>query len=406
MTTATITHSSARTRANPGGLKKRRGREKRRGPARSGAGATSPAFVALGIVLAALISFGLVMVLSASSVAGLRDAGDPWILFKKQLVGVFLGSIALVVCARIDYRKWRHAAGPALLISLALLTIVLVPGIGIKVSGSTRWLGFGPVRLQPSEFAKLALLVSLADLFTRRKDEMANSSRTLYPALISVGALIGLVALEPDMGTMLILAIITFAMLFAAGTPLLPIAKLSGYSLAGAVVFTLFEPYRRDRVLSFLHPFKDSGNTGYQVVQSLLGLGTGGIDGIGLGASRAKWGFLPNAHTDFIFAVIGEELGLIGAVGVLGLLAAFCILGARIALRAPDRFGMLLAIGITAWIAAQAIINIGAVVGMLPVTGVPLPFVSFGGSALVVLMSAAGVLLNVARNERASARRS
>jgi cell division protein FtsW len=206
--------------------------------------------------------------------------------------------------------------------------------------------------------------------------------------------------LQPDMGTMLVVMAIVASLLFVGGTPLRQLSALLVTAVFGAVVLGLVAPYRRARLLSFMHPFKDASNTGYQVVQGLVGMGSGGLWGIGIGASRAKWGFLPNAHTDFIFAIIGDEVGLAGTVGVVALFVAFAVFGVRAALRAPDRFGALLAAGITTWVTVQAFINIGAVIGILPITGVPLPFVSFGGSSLVLLMGVVGILLNIARQER------
>jgi cell division protein FtsW len=209
-----------------------------------------------------------------------------------------------------------------------------------------------------------------------------------------------LVMRQPDMGTTLVIASIVVSTLFVAGTPLPAIAGTVALGAASAFALGMSASYRRARLLSFLHPWSDRSNTGYQLVQSIVGLASGGIAGVGLGASRAKWGFLPNAHTDFIFAIVGEELGLLGALLVVSLFVALAVLGVRPAARAPDRFGVLFGTGITVWIVGQATINIGTVVGMLPVTGVPLPFVSFGGSSLVIAMGAMGILLNIARNER------
>jgi cell division protein FtsW len=227
---------------------------------------------------------------------------------------------------------------------------------------------------------------------------MHDSRLTLRPVVVVAGALGGLVLLQPDMGTAMVLVLIVLVELFVAGLPLIRMAAVFVTSSAGAVVLAMGAGYRRGRVSGFLNPWADVSNTGYQVAQSLVALGTGHVGGVGLGASRAKWGFLPNAHTDFIFAIVGEELGLVGTLLVLGLFAAFAVLGVRVALRAPDRFGMLMATGITAWVVGQALVNMGAVTGMLPVTGVPLPFLSFGGTSLVVSMASVGILLNVARH--------
>ena len=236
-----------------------------------------------------------------------------------------------------------------------------------------------------------------ADVLCRRVNRMNDGLYAMGPVLAAFGACAVLVMAQPDMGTTLVMATIVLGGLYVGGAPLLSMAGILGTGFAGGFLLGVAEPYRRARMLSFLHPLADKSNAGYQSVQGLVALGSGGLTGVGLGASRAKWGFLPNAHTDFIFAIIGDELGLLGSLLVVGLFAAFAVLGIRAAVRAPDRFGALVAAGITAWIVGQAVINIGAVIGLLPVTGVPLPFVSYGGSSLVIAMGAVGVLLNVAR---------
>jgi cell division protein FtsW len=351
------------------------------------------------MVVSALVVMGLVMVLSASSVQALRDFGSSWIVFQRQAMWVFIGSVALVLTLRVDYRFWRKPAVPFVLLALALLVVVLVPGLGVSVRGSSRWLGTGQFRVQPSEMAKLAILLFVADLLARRGSK-GDVRAAVKPVIVVFGAAAVLVMAQPDMGTTLVLGCIVVSLLFVGGIELRTLGGLMGLAAAGALLLGLVETYRRARLFSFLNPWKDAGNTGYQIVQSLVGLGSGGLTGLGLGASRAKWGFLPNAYTDFIFAIIGEELGLMGTLVVIALFAGFAVLGVRVALKAPDRFGSLLAAGITAWVVGQALINIGAVIGVLPVTGVPLPFISFGGSSLVITMAAAGMLLNVARQTR------
>ena len=214
------------------------------------------------------------------------------------------------------------------------------------------------------------------------------------------GAATGLILLQPDMGTAAVVACIALTLLFASGVPMRPIAKLLGAVAVVALVAGLIDPYRRERLMSFLNPGAHSAGSGYQVVQSLIGLGSGGVLGVGYGNGHEKWGYLPNAHTDFIFSVIGEELGLVGALCALGLLAAVVWFGLRVAARAPDRFGGLLAVALVAWLATETVVNVGAVLGLLPVTGIPLPFISFGGSSLVITMLAAGILVNIARQER------
>ena len=363
-------------------------------------GVRSNGFVLLLSLTLALDLIGLVMVLSASSVEALARYGSSWVFFEKQLLWVVLGAVAMVLTMRVDYRRWRRWSLPLVGVSLALLFAVLVPHVGVSVSGSSRWLGFGSFRVQPSELVKLALIIYLADVLSRRVEKGGGVREVLRGVMVVYLLAAALIFKQPDMGTALVVSAIVFGLLFAAGLPRWTMAKLMGGAVVAAFVLGMAEPYRKARLLSFLHPWADRSSTGYQVVQSLVGLGSGGVAGVGLGASRAKWGFLPNAHTDFIFSIVGEELGLIGAVLVVGLFAAFALVGLRAAKKAPDPFGALLAVGISVWITAQAVLNIGAVIGILPVTGVPLPLVSFGGSSLTIVMGAIGILLNIARQER------
>jgi cell division protein FtsW len=356
--------------------------------------------ILLVATVAVLNVVGVVMVLSASSVASLTDYGSPWYFFFRQLIWTVLGLVAFVFAIRFDYRKWRRLVQPLLIVSTVLLVAVLVPGVGTYVSGSRRWLGVGMVRFQPSEIAKLALLLYAADLVSRRARELDDWRRVVRPVAVVLGGFGFLVMREPDLGSALVLALVVIAVLVAGGVRARHLAFVGGVGVSAVLLLAITEPYRRARMLTFLHPFADSTNSGYQISQSLIALGSGGLTGVGLGAGRAKWNFLPNAHTDFIFAIIGEELGLIGCFLVIGLFIAFGVLGTRAALRAPDRFGALVAAGITTWVVGQGVINIGAVVGLLPVTGIPLPFVSFGGSALIATMLASGILVNVARQGR------
>jgi cell division protein FtsW len=357
----------------------------------------SRTFVGLLGVLVALNLLGLVMVLSASSVSALDEYGSSWYIAMRQAGWLLAGTGVCVFAMRVDYHRWRRWSLPGLAISGTLLALVLVPGVGVSANGASRWLGYGSFSLQPSEVAKVTVLVFVADLLARRAAWMADVRLTLLPVGVVFGTVALLLMLQPNLGTTLVLGAMVLALLFVAGTPLVP---LLGVGATGAVVATglaLTASYRRARVLAFLDPWADPLNTGYQNIQSLVGIASGGFTGVGLGESRAKWGFLPYAHTDFIFAIIGEELGLLGALVVVALFVALCVLGARAAQLAPDRFGMLLAAGITAWFGVQAFVNVGAVIGILPITGVPLPFVSYGGSSLVFSMLGAGLLLNVAR---------
>jgi cell division protein FtsW len=355
-------------------------------------------------LIAVLVVIGLVMVLSASSVQSEREFGSTWSYFLRQSIWAAIGLVALTVAARIDYRRWRPLIPLMLFGSLGLLLLVLVPGFGTRVNGAQSWLVFGPVRIQPSELVKLALLLFCADLLAKRASLLDNAAMTLGPVIIVVGFTGVLMMAQPDLGSTMVMATIVMSVLFVAGVPLANLFAVFSVGAAASLMLALSETYRRNRLLAFLHPSSDPSNTGYQINQSLMGVATGKVFGVGLGQSRAKWGFLPNAHTDFIFAIIAEELGLVGALLVIGLFLGFAVFGTRAALHAPDRFGMLVASGITAWILAQALVNIGGVVGVLPITGLTLPFVSFGGTSLVVTMGAAGLLLNVAAHGRVRSR--
>jgi cell division protein FtsW len=351
------------------------------------------------VIIAALCVVGLVMVLSASSVDALRTYGSSWYFFSRQAIYVGLGAVALWLTSRIDYHVWRKFAVPALAGVLFLLFCVLIPGLGQTIYGARRWLGVGPMQFQPSELAKLALILFAADILARHPPQR-EGPMPLYVVGGATFATLVLVMAEPDMGTGMIILGSVLAVLILGGIPMNYLGVgLAGIGVLGTFV-AIFEPYRRERLLSFADPFKSASGSGYQQVQSLVGLGSGGVRGVGLGASRAKWGFLPNAHTDFIFAIIGEELGLVGGLGVIALFVALGVFGIRAATRAPDAFGALVAGGITAWLVGQAALNMAAVVGALPVTGVPLPFVSQGGTSTIFGMAAAGILVNIARQRR------
>ena len=357
-------------------------------------GGISERSILIGLIVVLNI-VGSVMVLSASSVESILQYGSPWAVFERQLMWVGLGALAFFVTTKIDYRKWRRATLPLLVVTVFLLFVVLVPGLGHNVAGSSRWVGFGPLKMQPSELAKLAIVIYGAEMLARRSDKIDDWRSSLRPLLIVLIILGALIMKQPDMGTTMILVVSAMGLLFVAGTPSKQLGVVSLGIIGSAIVLGIAEPYRRERLTSFLHPFSQSSNAGYQVVQSISALGSGHILGVGLGASRAKWGFLPNAYTDFIFSVIGEELGVIGALVVVGLFVVLAIMGIRVAKRSPDKFGYLLASGITCWVVGQAVINMGAVVGILPVTGVPLPFISYGGTSLVIMMVAIGVLVNI-----------
>ena len=369
----------------------------RAAPVRATPTARRSGLVLLLALVGVLNLVGLVMVLSSSSVDSIRQYGSPWHFFSREVLWLAVGGSIFAVALRVDYHRWRRFAPAAMVVTLLALLAVLVPGVGVKVSGASRWLGTASLRIQPSEFAKLTLIFFAADVLDRRADRGRWRYR-MGPVLLVLLLLAILVMKQPDMGTTMVLAVIALGILFAAGSPLRALAGLLGVATVGGLGMAVVAPYRMARLLSFLHPMRHASNTGYQAVQALTAMGSGGLLGAGLGSSIASWGYLPNQQTDFIFAVIAEETGLVGSLVVVGLFVTLALVGVRIACRATDRFGALLAAGVTAWLVGQALINIGAVVGLLPVTGVPLPFVSYGGSSLVFSLFAAGVLANVARS--------
>ena len=366
-------------------------------PARSAALRPGHPSVLITVAVVALVLLGLIMILSASSVAAFATYGSSFMFFKRQLVWALLGIVAFIFFARLDYRRLSGLGYVLFVIVVGLLLAVLVPGVGVSVGGSSRWLSLGPVSFQPSEVAKLALILFAGDVFSRKQERSFDSfSHTAIPLIPALGCLALLVILQPDLGTTLVLGFIGIGMLFVAGAPLRYIAPIASAGAVLAAVAAVAEPYRRARILAFLNPWADPFNTGYQTIQSLIAMGSGGWFGVGLGASRQKWLYIPNAHTDFIYAILGEEMGLFGTVVVLGLFGFLGYMGIRVARKAPDRFGMLLASGIVVWVTLQALLNIGTVTAALPITGVPLPLVSFGGTSLLILLAAMGILVNIA----------
>jgi cell division protein FtsW len=363
-----------------------------------------PTAPTLAVLITLLCIIGLVMVGSASPVISLITYGSPWTIFFRQVLWMVVGIGALLIFARIDYRAWRKWSVPLVGVTIVLLLAVLVPGLGVTAGGSSRWIGFGQLRIQPSELMKLAMVVFAADIVVKRSDRDAPAKQIIAPVMGVLVLSAALIIKQPDMGTAMVLSCIAFGILFMSGVALAPLTKVLVVFAGVATVFALGDSYRRDRILSFINPGAHQAGSGYQVWQSLIGLGSGHLFGLGLGGGREKWGTLPNAHTDFIFSVVGEELGLVGAVFILLLFFALAWYGYRAAGRAPDRFGCLVAVGVTTWITSQAVINVGAVIGVLPVTGIPLPFISFGGSSLVINLAAMGILMNIARQERARPR--
>lgn len=361
--------------------------------------ATMPFYVLFGMVLT-LNAIGLVMVLSVSSVTNHYVGQSTWYTFQRQLVWSVGALLALMLVMRVDYRQWQKYSKAVLAFTGLLLVAVLIPGIGTTANGASRWIYFGPISFQPSELAKLAMALFAAAWLADKAGKEHNTRTTIRPVLVVCSLMSGLILLQPNLGTAVIIAMIAFAALFMAGVPLLPLTGWSLISAAAAALAAWGSGYRRDRLTAMLDPWSDPLDTGWQTIQSWVGIASGGASGVGLGESRIKWGFLPEAQTDFIFAVLAEEMGWLGAMFVIGLFTGFVVCGMWIALHTPDRFGQVLATGITVWVGAQAFVNIAAVVGVLPITGVPLPFLSVGGSALLTSMIATGILLNIARQTR------
>ena len=357
---------------------------------------STPFIMLLGIVVCFSL-LGLTMVLSASSVTSLTRTGSPWGEFTSQAMWLGVGVLACAATTLIDHRLLRRLTVPALIASFVLLVMVLLPWFGVSVNGAQRWMRLGPLQFQPSEIAKLTLVLFAADNLARSKT--FDFERSLRPILVVLMAYGGLILMQPNLGTTIIIFVIGISTLFASGIRLWVIAVLGTLSAAGAGGLAYFAPYRRDRLLAFLDPWSDPLDEGWQTIQSLVSVANGGVRGVGIGESRGKYGFLPEAHNDFVFAVTAEEFGLVGAsVIVLGYVL-FGLVALVIARRA-DRFGALLVVGIASWILVQAFINIGAVLGVMPITGVPLPFMSAGGTSLVTTLAGVGIMLNVARSAR------
>lgn len=358
-------------------------------------------YLLIGATLA-LLGLGLLMVLSASSVLSIRLHGSAYTLAQRQLLFAGIGIVLMIVATRLSVRTWRRLAWPALIAALALLVAVLV--VGVEVSGQRNWIDIvGPFRLQPSEFAKIALILWSADTLARKEPMLDRWSHLLVPVLPVTALILLLVLLEGDVGNTLILAMIACGVLFAAGAPLRLFVGLAAIGLLGIAGLTLAAPYRMSRFTSWLDPSADRLGEGWQVTQGQFALGTGGWWGVGLGGSREKWGSLPEAHTDFIFPVVGEELGLIGTMTVLVLFAVIAFVAFRLVHSADDMFVRLASAGVGTWIVFQAVVNVGAVLSLLPITGVPLPLVSYGGSSLVPLLISLGMLMSFARNAGATA---
>jgi len=342
-----------------------------------------------------LISIGIIMVFSSSAVTSQQTLGDPYYYLKKQVLWAAIGTVAMYIASHFDYFRLKRIANPIFYVCVFFLVLVLIAGNDAK--GATRWLGVGPLSFQPSETIKLAMVIFLSKVLSKKQEKIKSFSKGILPVLGILALVCGLIMGQPDLGTTVVVAGTTFLLLMAAGARLSHLFFLGLTGVAAVVLLIMVAPYRMERFIAFLDPWADPTDTGFQTIQSLLALGSGGLFGVGLGASRQKLYYLPEKHTDFIFAIIGEELGFIGGMTILSLFLIFAWRGLKTALGAPDSFGSLLATGITIMITLQAIINIGVVTGSLPVTGITLPFISYGGSSLLITMASVGVLLNISR---------
>jgi len=352
----------------------------------------------LPAVTVLLVGMGLVMIYSASAPRSLSTYGTSWHFAARQGAWTGLGLLALAVGVKVDYRRWQGWGPPLLVAVIAALALTLVPGIGIQAGGARRWLGFHGVNLQPSEIAKFVCAVYMAGYAARHGRQIADGSpgAVLRPLLL-VGVVLGLVVVEPDLGNTVAIGAVTGCLLFVAGLGWRYIVPLALSAVGALIAAVLLEPYRLTRMTSYLNPWADPRGAGFQVVQSFLAFGSGGWGGLGLGQGRQKLFFLPEPHTDFIYAVIGEELGLLGAALVLILFAVFAWRGFKISRHAGEPFGRYLALGLTLMVVIQALVNMGVAVGVLPNKGLPMPFVSYGGSSLLINLLAVGVLVNISK---------
>ncbi len=357
--------------------------------------------IVLLLTVIAMVLFGLLMVYSSSFIYAQERTGDGFAFIKKQLIFALLGFSALVAVCRVDYRRWVRWSLPGLALAVGLLVLVLVPGMGTKVLGATRWLKIGPFTFQPAELAKFAVIVFVARQLDRKHDRLHNvAAGVISPFLVAIPAF-ALLLLQPDFGTTVMITAVIFALMFLAGVPKKYLGAALGFAVIAGLILTLGSAYRRDRLMTFIDPWRDPGGKGFQILQSLVGLHNGRFWGVGLGNGKEKLFYLPEAHNDFIFSVIGEELGFLGIAGVALAYLVFVYRGLRIGFNVQrqykDRFGMLLAVGITLALGLQGFVNMAVVLGLLPTKGLTLPFISYGGSALVVDLLAVGVLLSIAR---------
>ncbi len=354
--------------------------------------------IQLFTVTVILIAIGIVMVYSASAIYAHEYLKDSAYFLKRHLIYLSLGIIVSLWVMSIDYNSIKKYIKPVLMVSFILLILVLIPGIGREVAGARRWFRFSTFSFQPSQVVKLVLILYIADVLSRKQSEIRSFFHGFLPPMIILGVSVGLILLQPDLGTAVVIASVVYMMLFIAGIRLFHLVPLLVSSLPILGVIILAKPYRMKRILAFLNPWGDPQGIGFQIIQSYIALGSGGLSGVGLGQSRQKLFYLPGAHTDFIFSIIGEELGLVGTASIALLFMTFLWLGIRIAIRSKDLFGHLAALGIVLMIGLEAIINIGVATGSMPTKGLPLPFISYGGSSLIFDMMGVALLLNIAKH--------
>lgn len=366
-------------------------RDQRRG------GTGRPDFVLI-VLIAILTIIGLIMISSASVVMSRTVAGQSNYYFFTQAAAAAIGLVVLYIFSKIDYRFWSKISLILLIVSIAMLVAVFVPGLGFAHNGASRWINLGFTNLQPSELTKLALILFLASWFEKKGDDIQDLYKGTLPFLAIVGVIAGLILFQPDMGTATVIVATSGIMFLVAGASFRHILGLVFAAAAGVWALILAAPYRLARLTTFMNPTSDSSGAGYQIQQALVAIGSGGIFGLGFGRSRQKFNYLPEAATDSIFAIIAEELGLIRSAIIIFIILLFVLRGYKIAKEAPDVFARLVAAGITTWVAAQSFINLLAILGLMPLTGVPLPFISYGGTSLVMLLAGCGILLNISKH--------
>ncbi len=354
-------------------------------------------YYAIAAVVAVFVMLGLVMVLSASAVTEANLGHSPYRIFSKQATWAGLGLLSLVIAARYPYQMWRKLVIPLGLLGVIAMSLPFIPGLGANVNGASSWIRLGGLSVQPSEFLKLAVVVLAADLLARRADDVVEARRAIVPIAMLAGVGAGLCLAQGDLGSALVLAAIVLSVAWIAGVPITHLATVTVGGAAIALLFVVSSPRRLARFTAFTNVAAEKDHLAYQIYQGYLSIASGGLTGSGIGGGKGKLGYLPYAQSDFIFAVIADELGFVGTAAVIGGFIMLVGFGIQTALAAPDRFGMLLAGGIATWFGVQAVVNLGGVVGRLPVTGLTLPFFSAGGSSLFVSMTAAGLLLSVAR---------